>query len=133
VVIDVARAHRALDRLWLCHPDWRTVAPWRELSPEVRLVDSTRIRRIAEGCAARARVLVEAGIDCVNLHHRDWTADHVAAFHDQGLRVFAWDLQSPGALDAALALGVDAVYSDHVDVMMSAIQRTRRSSTLPIE
>jgi glycerophosphoryl diester phosphodiesterase len=132
-VIDIARSRGALERLWLCHPDWRTAAPWRELSPEVRLVDSTRIHRIEEGCAERARVLVDAGIDCVNLHHHDWTAGHVEAFREEGLRVFAWDLQTPETLESALALGVDAVYSDHVDVMMATIQRARRSSTLPTE
>lgn len=132
-VLEVARTHRALPRLWLCHPDWRTVAPWRALSEEVRLVDSTRIHRMGEGPAARARVLIDARIDAVNLHHGDWTAAHLAAFQDAGLRAFAWDLQTPEALDAALALGVDAVYSDHVDRMMGAIQRARRSSTLPTE
>src|SRR3954452_11180782 len=36
----------AAERLWLCHPDWRQVAAWRSSFPEVRLVDSTRIRAI---------------------------------------------------------------------------------------
>ena len=120
-VIAVARRHGAVDRLWLCHPDWRVVAGWRAVSPEVRLVDSTRIHRIREGAAERARRLVEAGIDAVNLHHSDWTPEHAEAFRAEGRRVFAWDLQTEEALRAALDLGVDAVYSDHVDRMMAAI------------
>ena len=63
----------------------------------------------------------------------DTSKREVAAFHAEGRLVFAWDLQTREALAAALELGVDAVYSDHVDVMMAAIQRVRRSSTLPTE
>ncbi len=123
-VIEVARGRGALERLWLCHPDWRLVSSWRELSSDVRLVDSTRIARIGEGVVERARALAKAGIDAVNLHHREWTAERVAAFRDEGRLVFAWDLQTPRALRAALALAVDAVYSDHVDRMMEEIRAT---------
>jgi glycerophosphoryl diester phosphodiesterase len=38
-----------------------------------------------------------------------------------GRLVFAWDLQAPADLRAALDLGMDAVYSDHVDRMQAAL------------
>ncbi|MBW2281016.1 MAG: glycerophosphodiester phosphodiesterase [Deltaproteobacteria bacterium] len=121
-VIEVARRHRAVEHLWLCHPDWRVVAGWRAESRDVRLVDSTRIRRIDEGVTERARSLVAAEIDAVNLHHTDWKPAHVEAFQSAGLRAFSWDLQTDEKLRAALDLGVDAVYSDHVDRMMAALR-----------
>src|SRR3954452_21055341 len=59
--IAVARAAGAVDRLWLCHPDWQVVASWRALAPEAHLVDSTRLRAIKEGPERRAATLAEAG------------------------------------------------------------------------
>ena len=120
-VIAVARAAGALERLWLCHGDWRVVAALRERSTLLKLVDSTRIRRIEEGAAERARRLVAAGIDAVNLHVRDWSAELVRTFREAGLAAFAWDAQTDAVLRETLALGVDAVYSDHVDRMMAAL------------
>jgi glycerophosphoryl diester phosphodiesterase len=120
-VVAEAKRHGAVSRLWLCHPDWRQVARWRGLSPELHLVDSTRIARIGEGPAQRAATLAGAGVDAVNLHRRDWSQDVVDAFHDHGLAAFAWDVQRGRLVAALIAMGIDAVYSDHVETMMSAI------------
>ena len=124
-VVAAARAAGgdAAGRLWLCHPDWRTVAGWRARFPEVRLVDSTRMRAIKEGPERRAASLAEAGIDAVNLHHSDWTGGHTTLFHRFGVLAFGWDAQFDRILDGLLDLGIDGVYSDHVDRMMAAIGR----------
>ena len=121
VVIEVARAAGALERLWLCHPDWRTVASWRAQSARVRLVDSTRLRRVPEGVERRSAALEKAGVDAFNLHHSEWTAERVAAVHARGRCAFAWDLQEPADLSGLLAMGVDGVYSDWVDRMAAAL------------
>src|SRR3954468_1793683 len=62
-VVAVARAAGgdALAKLWLCHHDWEQVAVWRRLSDEVKLVDSTRLRRIREGSERRAATLADVG------------------------------------------------------------------------
>jgi glycerophosphoryl diester phosphodiesterase len=120
-VIAVARAAGSLERLWLCHWNWRIVAGWRLLAREVRLVDSTRIARVRD-LAKRAEQLRDAEIDAMNAHYSERTAEGVATLRAAGRRTFAWDLQSEAALRDALALGVDAVYSDHVDRMMRALE-----------
>lgn len=107
--------------LWLCHPDWRTVATWRELAPDVHLVDSTRIDKVKEGPERRAVALHDAGIGTINMHHTDWSGGLVTMFHRFGIECFAWDVQQPRQLDAILAMGVDAVYSDHVDRLVDAL------------
>lgn len=122
-VVAEARRREAPHRLWLCHPDWRTLAGWRERWPDVRLVDSTRLRRVTEGVEARAARLARAGIDALNLHHSEWTEELAALLHRFGRCAFAWDLQRERELRAALRLGVDAVYSDHVPRMMAALAR----------
>jgi glycerophosphoryl diester phosphodiesterase len=126
-VIAVARAAGggAEGRLWLCHHDWRTVASWRELSPVAKLVDSTFLRRMKDGPERRAAQLSEAAIDAVNLHHTEWNGGHVALFHRFEIHALAWDCQFERVLDEMLDIGIDGVYSDHVDRLTSAISRLR--------
>ena len=122
-VVRVAReaGSEAEARLWLCHPDWRLVATWRDLSSTARLVDSTRLRHMKDGAERRAAELAAAGIDAVNMHHTDWTGGHVALFHRFGVFTLAWDCQFDRVLDEMLGAGMDGVFSDHVDRMMAAI------------
>ena len=44
-------------------------------------------------------------------------------FHRFGVQAFGWDAQYDRILDELLDAGIDAVYSDHVGRMMSAIAR----------
>jgi glycerophosphoryl diester phosphodiesterase len=123
-VVAVAREVGAESRLWLCHHEWLVAASWRELSPAARLVDSTRLRRMTDGPERHAAAVAAAGIDAVNLHHTDWNGGRVALFHRFGLLAFGWDCQHERVLDEVLDAGIDAVYSDHVDRMVTAIDRT---------
>ena len=126
-VIAVARAagDGALERLWLCHHRWTQVAEWRAVCPEVRLVDSTFLGRMPEGAEARAATLANAGVDAVNLHHSEWTGGLTSLFHRFGVHCFGWDAQHGRILDSLLDDGIDAVYSDHVDKMVNALQRAK--------
>ncbi len=123
VAIAVARDAGAEDRLWLCHHDLDVVAGWRGLSPGVRLVDSTRLRRIKEGPERRAARHAEAGVDAVNLHASDWTGGLTTLWHRFGRYALGWDAQQPRVLETLLRTGVDGVFSDHVDRMVEAIAR----------
>ncbi|MCY4036509.1 MAG: glycerophosphodiester phosphodiesterase [bacterium] len=117
-----ARAARPLrPRLWLCHPDLDTLAGFREQWPDVRLCNSTRLSRMREGPERRAALLAEAGIDSVNLHQTDWTGGLVTLFHRFGILCFGWDAQQPRVLDELLDMGIDGVYSDHVERMGAAV------------
>lgn len=119
-VVAVANRHPgALGQLWLCHPDWETVASWRGLHPRIRLVDSTRLERIEEGPERRAARLAAARIDAINLHQSDWTGGLTALFHRFGLACLGWDAQHERQLDRLFRIGIDGVYSDHVDRMVT--------------
>jgi len=126
-VIAVARAagDGALERLWLCHHRWTQVAEWRSVCPEMRLVDSTFLGRMPEGAEARAAALANAGVDAVNLHHSEWTGGLTSLFHRFGVHCFGWDAQHGRILDSLLDVGIDAVYSDHVDKMVEALTRAK--------
>lgn len=110
-----------LRRLWLCDPDAEGLAVLRGVSPDVRLIHSTRLARLRDGPEREAALLADLGIDGVNLHYTDWTGGLVALFHRFDRIVFGWDLQYEHVLQPAVRMGLDGVYSDHVDVMMKML------------
>lgn len=105
-------------RTWLCAKDRRDLVPLR--GHDVRLLESTRLAKIKEGPERRAADLAAAGIDGINLRQEDWTGGLTTLFHRFELVAFGWDMQYEHQLRPALRMGLDAVYSDHVDVMMEA-------------
>ena len=123
----VEAAHRAgagaPGRLWLCSSSPELLTEWRGRWSEVRLVLSTRRRSMEHGPEHLAARLARAGVDAVNMPHADWTGGTVVLFHRFGVQAFGWDAQYDRILDELLDAGIDAVYSDHVGRMMSAIAR----------
>jgi len=120
-IIDLARAEGAVERLWLCSPSRGVLRPLREQSSDVRLVHSQSKSRLEQPIERHAAGLAESKIDAVNLHHSEWTAGLVALFHRFNVKAFAWDCQEERHLRAMQQIGIDAVYSDHVDRMVSVI------------
>jgi len=126
-VIETVRLQRPdlLGRLWLCHHDLGHLVALRPLDADVKLVQSTRLQRIEGGPERRAAVLAEHGIDAINLRGPDWTGGLVTLFHRFERIAFGWDLQHDHQLDNGLRMGLDGVYSDHVDRMSDALRRLR--------
>jgi len=117
-VIRVAEEAGGVSKLWMCYWTWKTLAEWRVLYPEVKLVNSTRLIRLKDGPERRAALLENEGIDAINLHHQDWNGGLTTLFHRFGRYAFAWDAQHERMLKNMIEIGIDAVYSDHVDRMM---------------
>ncbi len=114
-----------LERTWLCEPSLERVLELRAMFDvrgrhPVRLLQTTRLERIKGGPERRAEYLARHDVDGINLHRTDWTGGLVALFHRFGLVAFGWDLQHEHDLRPALRMGLDAVYSDRVDVMTDA-------------
>ncbi len=110
-------------RLWLCDDDIDRMVTWREVSPYVRLVCSTRMGRMKKGPEHLAAQLRANAVDAVNLHHRSWTSGLTTLFHRFGILAFGWDAQFDRVLDGLFRMGIDAVYSDHVDRMVESLER----------
>ena len=107
--------------MWLCADNVAELVALRPVNPDVHLVLSTRLSRLSEGPERTAAVLAAAGIDAVNLHYTDWTGGLVALFHRFERVAFGWDLQYDHILHPAVRMGLDGVYSDHVDLMMDIL------------
>jgi glycerophosphoryl diester phosphodiesterase len=116
----------ATSRLWLCHHDWRQMAGWKRITADAHLVESTRMAWIPEGLATRCAALREAGIDALNLHRVEWDASGVDAVHESGVLAFAWDAQTEQDIRRLVDLGIDGIYSDHVERLMTVINIAER-------
>jgi len=122
-IVAVARAAGgdASARLWLCHPDWELLTDWRKELSHVRLVNSTKLRDMRQGPERRAAQLSAAGIDAVNLHYDEWSGGLTTLFHRFGVHAFGWDAQHERILRNLVRMGIDGVFSDHVDRMVEVI------------
>ncbi len=118
-----ARDVGAEEHLWLCHPDRDVVTSWRELSPAVHLVESTRVKHMPRGPETHVAQSAAAGVDVINLHHSDWSGGLIAMVHRFEVMAFGWDAQHERILDGLLDAGIDGVYSDHVDRMQASLAR----------
>ena len=124
-IVDVVRAHdpAMLGRTWLCDPDFDRCLRYRPLLPDVRILNSTRLDRLREGPERRAASLAHHGIDGINLHRTEWNGGLAALFHRFGLLAFGWDMQYDYQLQTAFRMGLDAVFSDHTDIMIDVFRQ----------
>lgn len=129
VTVTAAADPTMASRLWLCHDDLDLLVSWRDVSPFVRLVDSTRLAKLKQGPERLAARLQEMGIDAVNFHQSDWSGGLVTLFHRFKVLAFGWDAQFDRILDGLLRMGIDGVYCDHVDRMVEALGRDAAQRT----
>jgi glycerophosphoryl diester phosphodiesterase len=133
IVDVVAGVDRSLlERTWLCEPSLNRVIELREIFGDtpIRLLQTTRLERIKGTPERRAEYLKRHGVDGINLHRTDWNGGLVALFHRFGLHTFGWDMQHEHELRDGLRMGLDAVYSDRVDVMTDAFRAEIGSSPI---
>lgn len=123
-LIDAARAagNGAPGRLWLCSGSRKLLASLREEAPDVKLVYSPGRKPVAPAAMERfAADLAAEGVDCLNLHHSEWTRGLVALFHRFGLSAFAWDTQETRYILAMLRMEIDGLFCDRVDRMVATV------------
>lgn len=122
-LIAIAREHGASERLWICHEDLDLLIQWRRLAPEVNLVNSTRLGRLSKGAERRAAELARERISAINLRRVDWSGGLTTLFHRFDILAFGWDAQHDRHIAELVDMGIDALYSDHVDRMVDVIGR----------
>ena len=121
-VIEVSNEYSfPLEKLWMCHPSIEKLTLWRDLNPTVRLVNSTKLESVKEGPERRIATLSQVGIDAFNMHFSEWNEALVALCHRFRIRSFAWDAQEERQINWLLGIGIDGIFSDHVDRMNTAL------------
>ncbi len=120
-IVDVAVAAGGAAHLWACSPSADVLRTIRARSVAVRVVCSTRPRRVPGGLDRLVSELVDLGADALNLHWRDWTPDLVQLVHGAGLLAFGWDAQTEEAIARLVGLGIDGIYSDWPERIVAAL------------
>lgn len=121
-LLAAARDHGegAEELLWLCHPDLETVASWRQQT-SAKLVLSTRLQGHKQLPEQLIAALRERGIDALNLRHGEWNGGLVAMAHRFERYALAWGLEHEREMAALVNVGIDGIYSNHVDRMTAVI------------
>ncbi len=114
--VAAARAVGAESMLWLCHPEIDQLVRWRTQT-DAKLVNSPGRKKIDEGVERRSARLAQLGIDALNRPGNDWNAGQVALVHRFDLMALGWDAQQHRQITALIDMGIDGLYSDHVDRM----------------
>ena len=78
-------------------------------------------RAYGDALERHASTLAKAGVAALNLREVEWSLGLVTLAHRFGLLAFAWDAQEYRRIRAVLEMGVDAIYSDHVERMVAAV------------
>ena len=120
-LLRVARDAGAVGRLWLCAGNLADLEAARGEDPDVRLVHSMGRRNYGDALERHAHTLARAGIAALNLPETEWSLGLVTLAHRFGLLAFAWDAQEYRRIRAVLEMGVDAIYSDHVERLVAAV------------
>ena len=84
---------------------------------------SVRLARIDGPVERWAADLARIGIDAVNMRRPDWNGGLTTLFHRFEVLVFAWDAQHSHHIAELIDMGIDGVYSDHVDRMVEVLAR----------
>jgi glycerophosphoryl diester phosphodiesterase len=119
-VAEVAARHGASSRLWLVSPHSERLANIDAPNRAVT-VRGTTMRGPRRSLAFRG--IHDAGMDAVNARWPWWTPRFVAEVHDLGMRAFGYDCQRATSLRRALDMGLDGVFSDHVETMLVELNR----------
>ncbi len=118
-MLAIAKEFGALERLWLCYPEFDTLVDLRSATT-AKLVHSCPKDRLGDGGIERhAHLLQVGGIDAMNFRHTEWTAGLVALFHRFDVKVFAWDVQEERHLREMTRIGIDGLYCDRPERMVA--------------
>lgn len=111
-VISVARSYTALDRLWIVGATPKLLRGWQHLDHSGAYAMSIRL-------VERRRTIIDAarhaGADALNMRWPWWTKPWVRRVHQAGLLAFAYDVQSRWTQRRCAHLGIDGIFTDHVD------------------
>ena len=114
----------ALSRLWLADSAIERLEKLRPLSAAVHLVysptapDWHRLRAAVPRLMDR---LNSAGVEVLNLKESDANPGVVAAVHHAGGKVFGWNVHTQRSAQRLVAMGVDGIYSNDVNILKGAL------------
>jgi glycerophosphoryl diester phosphodiesterase len=120
-MVETATKYGAADNLWVVMPETSArelaalTAGHRAITIRGEVLRSGRRRDAALAAAA------EINVEAINARWMWWNRSIVDQVHGLGLKAFGYDAQHVFALNRSVGLGLDGVFSDHVDRMLAAL------------
>jgi glycerophosphoryl diester phosphodiesterase len=122
-VMAVADHHDASDRVWLVAPAAsqleRLHGGHRAVTVRGNVLRSHRRHEVL----AEAR---DAGVEAINARWMWWSRAIADEVHAMEMLAFGYDAQRRSSLDRSVSIGLDGIFSDHVDRMVAAISAAER-------
>src|SRR5947199_1953413 len=115
-IIDAATTHHATERLWLVGGSPRLLSRWHSIADVGHLAMTIKFDARRGDVVSLAK---DAGADALNMRWPGWTKNWVHRVHEAGLLAFAYDVQWRWAMRRCARLGVDGIFSDHVDRLVA--------------
>jgi glycerophosphoryl diester phosphodiesterase len=115
----VAEAHGAADRLWLFTPSTTRPNAVGATHTGVTVRGQELQRGNREAVLAK---LAGDGVEVVNARWPFWRRSAVEAVHSRGMLAFAWDVQWSPAVSYCRRIGIDGIFSDHVNLLHAALR-----------
>lgn len=117
-VAATAARYAAGDRAWVVAPQPAHLENLHGVNLAVTLRGTVLRSRRRPGALRHAR---DTGVDAINARWMWWTRGLVDEVHAAGLLAFGYDAQRQASLTRSLSIGLDGVFSDHVERMTAAI------------
>src|SRR5438309_127266 len=114
-------AWRSVTPITFAHRGGRADAPADALAAFRRALEVGATGLEADARLRHASTLAKAGIAALNLREAEWSLGLVTLAHRFDLLAFAWDAQEYRRIRAVLEMGVDGIYSDHVERLVAAV------------
>jgi glycerophosphoryl diester phosphodiesterase len=122
-VVAVAQRYGAANRIWLVAPQASHLEAFDGAHRAVTVRGNVIRSRRRGGALASAHA---SGVEAINTRWMWWTRGMVEEVHAMGMLAFGYDAQRRSSLDRCMAIGLDGVFSDHVDRMLAAIAAAER-------
>lgn len=110
-IVDCARAHGALERLWLVGGTPELLEAWQHLDHTGHFAMSIRLAERRADIIDKAKT---AGADALNMRWPWWTMQWVRRVHDADLIAFAYDVQWGWAQRRCARQRIDGIFTDHI-------------------
>jgi glycerophosphoryl diester phosphodiesterase len=117
-VVEVAAAHEAADRMWLFAHEGVALGDINPAHPAVTIY--ARHLRLGDW-KARINAERDLGMRVINSRWLWWNRALVDAVHDAGMLAFGYDAQRTSSLRYCVSLGLDGVFSNHVERMTTVL------------
>jgi glycerophosphoryl diester phosphodiesterase len=115
-LIEAAKRHDAVDHLWVVAPESSHLSGLNDAHLAVTVRGNVLRSRRRGAVLAKAR---DHGAEAINARWMWWNRSIVGEVHGLGMLAFGYDAQRAFSLNRSKRIGLDGIFSDHVDRLLT--------------